>query len=170
MTKNVLIIATIEGVENCAQAIAEQLGTRVEVASTRRMGLMALRRSEFEVVVIEESLVEGDAVWADMVWEQAGLAMPVQVNFAISGAARLVREVRAALARRDGEYALARRAAAVEIENELKSSVTGLLLESELALREPKGSATLEPKLRHLVELAGSLRERLRIASSGKAA
>jgi len=40
--------------------------------------------------------------------------------------------------------------------------VTGLLLESQLALREPAIPASLEPKLRHLVELAGALRERLR--------
>ena len=54
-----------------------------------------------------------------------------------------------------------------EIENELKSSVTGLMLESELALREASGPAAidvprLDAKLRHLVELAGTLRARLR--------
>jgi hypothetical protein len=88
--------------------------------------------------------------------------MPVQVNFAISGCSRLGREVKAALLRRDGEQAVARRAAVTEIENDLKSAVTGLLLESQLALREPAIPAALEPKLRHLVELAGALRERLR--------
>jgi hypothetical protein len=64
--------------------------------------------------------------------------------------------------RQDGERAAARRAAVTAVENDLKSSVTSLLLESELALREPAIPASLEPKLRHLVELAGALRERLR--------
>ena len=71
------------------------------------------------------------------------------------------REVKAALRRRDGDQAVARRVAVTELENDLKSSVTGLLLESELALREPSIPATLEPKLRHLVELAAALRQRL---------
>jgi len=166
LTTDVLIISTMEGAENCAQWIAAQVGCHVEVASTRRAGLAALRRSEFGVVVVEESLAEADPEWADQVWGLAGLAMPVQANFAISGCARLSREVKAALIRRDGEQSVARRAAVTEIENDLKSAVTGLLLESQLALREPAIPAALEPKLRHLVELAGALRERLR-GSSG---
>lgn len=159
------MISSMEGAENCAQWISGQVGSRVEVAATRRAGLAALKRSKFGVVVVEESLAEADPEWADQVWALAGLAMPVQVNFAISGCARLGREVKAALQRRDGEKAVAKRAAVTEIENDLKSAVTGLLLESELALREASIPAELEPKLRHLVELAGALRERLRGAS-----
>ena len=162
MSRDVLIIATIDGAENCARVIAEQISARVEVATSRRAGLLALRREEFGVVVVEANLVEADPEWADALWASAGLAMPVQVNFALSGASRLAREVKAALQRREGEQAIARRQVATEMENELKSSVTGLLLESELALREPAVPASLEPKLRHLVELAGTLRERLR--------
>ena len=162
MSRDVLIVSTIDGAENCARAIAAQVGARVEVAGTRRAALAVLRSSSFGVVVVEESLAESDPEWADQVWELAGLAMPVQVNFAISGCARLGREVKAALMRKDGEQAVARRAAATEIENDLRSSVTGLLLESELALREPAIPASLEPKLRHLVQLAGELRDRLR--------
>ncbi len=162
MSRNVLMISTMEGAAACARAIAAQLGLEVEVAASRGAALAALRQSEFGVVVVEESLVEGNAEWADQVWVLAGLAMPLQVNFAISGCARLGREVKAALVRREGEQANARRAAALELENELKTTVTGLLLESELVLREPAVPASLHPKLRHLVELAGDLRERLR--------
>jgi hypothetical protein len=164
MTNDVLIITTMEGADHCAGWIAEQIGAAVEVAPTRRAGLVALRRSQFGVVVVEESLAESDPEWADQVWQSAGLAMPVQVNFAISGCARLGREVKAALSRRQGEHAVARLAAATELENDLKSAVTGLLLESQLALGEPSIPSALEPRLRHLVELAGTLRERLRCA------
>lgn len=165
MSRDVLMITTMDGAENCARAIAGQIGAKVEVASSRRAGLLALRREQFGVVVVETNLVESDPDWADTLWANAGLAMPLQINFALSGAARLAREVKAALQRLEGEQAIARRLVATEMENELKSSVTGLLLESELALREPAIPASLEPKLRHLVELAGTLRERLRTAS-----
>ena len=165
MSRNVLVIATIDGADNCARVIAEQVSARVEVATSRRAGLLAVRAEPFAVVVVETNLVEADPEWADALWASAGLAMVVQVNFALSGSARLAREVKGALQRREGEQAIARRSVALEMENELKSSVTGLLLESELALREPTVPAALEPKLRHLVELAGTLRERLRTAS-----
>ena len=164
-SRDVLLISTMDGADNCGQWIAGQIGSSVEVAATRRAGLAALRRAKFGVVVVEESLAESDPEWADLVWDLAGLAMPVQMNFAICGCARLSREVKAALLRRDGERSVARRAAVTEIENDLKSAVTGLLLESQLVLREPSVPASLEPKLRHLVELAGVLRERLRGAS-----
>ncbi len=165
MSRDVLIITTMEGAENCARVVGEQVGAKVEVAISRRAGLQALRRAVFGVVVVEENLAEADPEWAEQIWQLAGLAMPIQVNFSISGSARLAREVRGALSRRAGEEAIARKAVAMEMENELKSSVTGLLLESELALREPSVTAALEPKLRHLVELAGNLRVRLREAA-----
>lgn len=164
-SRDVLLISTMDGAENCAKWIADQLGLKVEVAATRRAGLVALRRTRFGVVVVEESLAELDPEWADQVWNLTGLAIPMQVNFAISGCARLSREVKAALLRRDGEQTVAHRAAVMEIENDLKSAVTGLLLESELVLSEPTVPASLEPKLRHLVELASVLRERLRGSS-----
>ena len=165
--KDVLLIAGIDGLENCAQALAQQIGGVVEFASGRGEGLSALRRRDFAVVVIEESLVEGDAAWADQLWSLLGFGLPLQVNFGISGTVRLGREVKAALARRDGEKAVARRAVATELEDELKSSLTGLLLQSELALREPLVPSSLEPKLRHMVELTGVIRERLRRRAGG---
>ncbi len=162
----ILMISMLEGAENCARAIEAQVSARVELAGSRRAALLALRREEFDVIVVEESMAESDPAWALQVWELAGLGMPIEVNLAISGAARLAREIKASLARRDGEQAVARRAVAREMENDLKSSVTGILLESELALREPAGSAKLHSKLLHLVELAGSIRERLRGAAA----
>jgi hypothetical protein len=162
MTEDVLLVATLQGVENCAKVLEQQLNVKVEVAKNRAEGLQALQRSEFGVVVVEEGLLESDSAWADRIWEAAGFAIPLQINFAISGCARLGREVKAARMRRTGEQAIARRAVALEIEGELKSSLTGLLLQSELALREPAIPASLEPKLRHVVELVGGIRERLR--------
>jgi len=126
MSGDVLIISEMDGAENCARMIALQLGVAVQVAADRLAGLLALRRAEFGVVVVEESLAEADPEWADQVWELAGMAMPVQVNFAISGSARLGREVKAALLRKNGERVVARREAVAEIENDLKSTVTGL--------------------------------------------
>ncbi len=170
MNGKILIISTMQGMDQCAASISEETKTEVEVATTRRAGLSALRRTEFSVVVVEEGLAEGDPAWADQVWHHASMAMPLQLNFGISGCARLSREIRAALARRLADKSLARRAAAVDIANELKSPVTGLLLESELALRDPGMTPALEPKLRHLVELAGAIRERLRDDAEGLAA
>ena len=162
MSRSILMVTQMTGAEGCAAAMERQLGLSVVVAATRRAASAALRRGEFDVVVLEEAMAAGDPQGADLLWQQSGSAVPVQVNFAISGCARLVREVRAALARREQEKAVAMRAAASAMESELKSVVTGILLQSELALREPEVPPHLEEKLRNLVGLAGDLRERLR--------
>jgi hypothetical protein len=77
------------------------------------------------------------------------------------GAARLVREIRAGLHRREREQQLARRAAAAAIEAELKSTVAGLLLHSQLALTGGEVPAPLADKLRVVADLAGNLRQKL---------
>ena len=85
----------------------------------------------------------------------------VQVNFALAGAQRLAREIRMALNRRERERALAREAAAAAMDSELKSTVAGLLLHSQLALADREISLPMREKLRVVADLAGSLREQL---------
>ena len=159
-SKDVLVISAIEGAENLSTVLSRHVDSHIEVVTSRRAGLLSVRRGEFAVVVVEESLTEGDPEWADQLWESAGLAIPLQVNFSLSGAARLGREIRGALVRRDAEYEMARKVAAAEMENELRGALTGLLLQSELAMREPAGSDALAPKLKLVVELAADIRDR----------
>ena len=117
---SILIISGIEGVRNCAEAFPKQLEMKVEVAEGRRAALAALRQKEFPAVVVDESLAECDPAGADAIWERSGLAIPLQINFAVSGAARIIREIRAALHRREREQAVAMRAASASIEMRLE--------------------------------------------------
>lgn len=160
---SILMVTGIEGARNCATVVGEQLNMEVEVAEGRKQALSALRRKEYSVVVVDETLAECDPAAAETIWESAGLAIPLQVNFALSGAARLIREIRAALHRREREQALARQAAAVAIETELKSTVAGLLLHSQLALNGAEVSGPVADKLRMVADLAGNLRRQLSV-------
>lgn len=159
--QSMLMITSILGAENCAAALANQLGFSVETSSNRKEGMARLRRREYTIVVVDDAIAESDPDGAELLWKHAGLAIPLQINFAISGTARLVREVRAVLARREHEQLLAMRAAAVAVESELRDTVTGLLLHSQLALNEPSLSPELLAKLKTVAELAGSLQLRL---------
>lgn len=157
---SILMVTGIEGARNCADLIAKQLGVPVEIAEARRAALSALRRTEFTAVVVDDTLAECDPAAAEAIWERAGLAIPVQINFALAGAARLIREIRAALHRRECEQALARRAATAAMEAELKATVSGLLLHSQLALAADP-SAPAADRLRLVAELANHLRAQL---------
>ncbi len=158
---SILIVTGVEGARNCAAVVGAQLGMEVEVAEGRKAALAALRRREFLVVVVDETMAECDPAAAEAICEHAGLAIPLQINFALSGASRLMREIRAALHRREREQMLARRAAAAAIEAELKSTVAGLLLHSQLALNGTELTPPVAEKMRVVADLAGSLRQQL---------
>jgi hypothetical protein len=157
----ILIVSGMEGVENCAAALGKSLELECHAAQGRKAALSALKRVEYAVVVMDEGIVNSDPAGAEMIWESAGLAIPVQVSFALFGAQRLTREIRMALQRRDRERALAREAAAAAIGVELKSTVAGLILHSQLALQERGIPAPVTEKLRVVAELADTLREQL---------
>ena len=158
---SILIISGIEGLRNCAEVLTKQLGRKVEFAEGRRSALAALRHKEFAAVVLDESLAECDPAAADAIWEKSGLAIPLQINFAVSGAARIIRDIRAALQRREREQSVALQAASASVEMDLKNTVSGLLLHSQLALSQGGIPPVVAERLRLVVDLAGSLREQL---------
>jgi hypothetical protein len=157
----ILIVTGMEGAENCAAALTKMLQLDCEIAQGRKTAISALKRAEYAAIVVDEGFIDSDPAGAELIWQHAGLAIPVQVNFALSGAQRLAREIRMALNRRERERALAHEAAAAAIETELKSTVAGLLLHSQLALQDREIPAPLAEKLRLVADLAGSLREQL---------
>lgn len=157
----ILLVTGIEGAQNCADVMAKQLGIEVRIAEGRRAALAALRAEEFSVVVVDESIASCDPAAADAIWQRAGLAVPLELNFALVGVARVVREVRAGLNRRNREQELAQRAASAAIGAELKGTLAGLLLHSELALRENHVPAAVADKLKVVAHLATNLRDRL---------
>lgn len=157
----ILLVTSIAGAENCAAIVAKQFGLTVETASSRKDALAALRRRGYAIVVLDSSLLEVAPGDADTLFERSGLAIPLEINFAISGCGRLVREIRAALSRRQLEQSVAALAAATSLETNLRETVAGLLLQSQLALAEPAVPPQIADKLKLMAELAGNLRQKL---------
>jgi hypothetical protein len=162
MQYTILIIAPESAALPVARTLRLDLDAEVEVSTNRRAGLASLRRREFSLVLMDETLAATETEATDLLYQHAGGGLLVELNFALSGPGRILRQARGALARRAQDRAQARTAAASLLQSELNATLTGLLLESQLALRE--ASPTLAPKLRNVVQLAGDLRERLRAA------
>ncbi len=158
---SILLVTGIEGARNCAEVLAKQLDMEVVVAEGRKHATQLLRQREFAAVILDETITGCDPAATEAIWERAGLAIPMQINFALSGAARLVREIRSALHRREREQELARRAAAAAVEAKLKSTVAGLLLQSQLALSNSEADSPLAERLKLVASLAGDLRRQL---------
>jgi hypothetical protein len=164
MPSPILLIAPESSATPVVAALRRSLDAEVDVASGRRAGLACLRRREYALVLLEESLTAADPEAADLIYQNAAGAPLLEVNFVIAGPERILRQCRATLQRRASDRAAAESAATHHLHCELNATLTGLLLESQLALRA--ASPALEPKLRHVVSLASDLRDRLRSPSA----
>jgi len=156
----ILLVTPSECASECAAALHEATGEQVVVAESLARATKFLRAECYLAVVLDQYLLEAEPQEAEATLEHLGTAIPVQVNLAISGMERLVREVGAALRRRQREEVRARQAAIGRLHSELNSTVTALLLSTELALETPCLPAAAE-KLESVHELVKKLRKQL---------
>lgn len=155
-----LLVAPEPSASALGQALRHDLDAQVEIASSGRSALTALRREDFSLIVLEENLSAAEPDAADALFAAAGTAPVLEVNFGTWGFERILRQVRSAVQRRAGDEAKARQAVSNALQNELNASLAGLLLESQLALRQ--AGPEIMPTLQHLISLATELREQLR--------
>ena len=85
VVQRVLVISALSGAETCAAAIMQQMGLDAEVVPGRREAVEALRTGVYAAVIVDDALAEGDPRGAEVLWKMAGLAIPMQVNFALTG-------------------------------------------------------------------------------------
>ena len=164
MEKTVLIVTAIEGAENLARALSREADAVVEIARSRRAALARLRRDPVTAVLLDASLPDAEMTTSDMVWQNAGGAMPLEINLSVLGAAGVVRLLRNLLDGREQAEALGRREATTAVAQELQSTITSLLLQSDLMLRDKAISPEMADKVREVKDLTDTLRVRLQAA------
>ena len=157
----IIIASASVNAPDCALALEKSTGQPCVYSSTLRECVHKLQTQDFAAVVLDQVLVDSSPGSMNMLWKHAGGAVIVTVNFAINGADRVVREAHAALRRSEVERATARAAAEARLRNELTGAVTGILLSSELALKQPELPALVASKLRSVRDLAMQMKERL---------
>jgi hypothetical protein len=157
----ILLVTASARASECAAALNEATGERVVVAESLPRAATFLRSECYLAVVLDQHLLETEPHEAETTFEHLGTAIAVHVNLAISGMERLVREVRGAVQRREREEVRARQLAIGELHSELNSTVTALLLSSELALTTPGLPAGSAEKLEAVRELVRTLRKQL---------
>jgi len=165
----ILLVTPSERASECVAALHGATGEEVVVAESLARATTLLRAECYLAVVLDQYLLETEPYEAGTTLEHLGTAIPVQVNLAISGMERLVREVRAAMQRRQHEEVKARQAAVGRLHSELNGTVTALLLSSELALETPGLPPAVAEKLGSVYELVRKLRQQLESAIPAEA-
>lgn len=157
----ILIITPSARGQECATTLQEATGDHTHWAENLEQALSRLRAQTYSAVVVDEFLLETGPDEAQHMLEHLGTALPVYLNFGISGMERLVREVRAALHRRKREETLARRAVEEQMRSEMRETLTAMLLSCELAMIVPDMPVPAAEKIRAIDNLARELRVRL---------
>lgn len=162
--RTVLLVTSVHGVENLAAMLSQGAAVIVDVARSRRAALAALRRQTFAAVIVDTALPQHEVTPNEMLWQNVGSAVPLELDLAPLGAAALLRLLRSMLDRRNELEASLREDVTRAMAEDLRSTVTGMLLQSDLGLRDQTLSPSLQERFRQLRSMADDLRVRLRAA------
>ncbi|HEY7352873.1 MAG TPA: hypothetical protein VH596_08930 [Terriglobales bacterium] len=166
----ILIIWNSGKAKECARAIEHALQEPVQVVASLHDGCECLKTREFSAVVVDQWITEAEPEPASTVFSHLGTAVPVFVNFSISGVERILRELRVALSRRGLEAALARHSVRQALREELRDDVTALLLSSGLALKETVANEAVRTRLQQIQDVATRMKDKLTTESEEPAA
>src|SRR5271165_6777677 len=161
LNRMILLISPSARVQECAQTLQEATSESTEVAATLQQAVTQLREKDYSAIIVDQSLIELEPGEGELLLEHIGTAIPIYLNFAICGVNRVVRELRTALDRRKKENVAARLLAEQTLRNDLKSTVTALLLSCEMTLQLPGLPPSAETKMQTVYELAQEVRGKL---------
>ena len=156
-----LVITPSAKARSCAQEIQQVTSEETHVPATSSQALARLRAQEYVAVLIDQAFLETEPVESDMVLEHIGTAVPVHVNFAINNMDRVGARVAGRSLRHQKAVLLVRQEAQHALRNELKGTITALLLSCEMALQVPDLQSGAESRMRTVHELAKEIRLKL---------
>ena len=157
----ILLISPLAKAQDLVQALQEATSEPVQVGRAFGEAIAQLQTQAFSAVVLDQLLLDTDPDGGETARKHFGSAVPVYVNLAVNGSARIARELRSALQRRQREMLAARKDAEHALRHELNDTVTALLLSCELALQVPDLPALAESKMQTVDALAKEVSAKL---------
>ena len=150
--------------ERCAEggaAIGEALHEPVRVAANLQHAIEQLQTAAFSLVIFDDRTIDRAPSETELAFQHLGEAIPVVVNFAISGMDRIVAFVRTARERRRIEVYKLEESVRSGLRAQFKDDVTALLLLCGVARQDPALAAAGSERISKIEEIASSMREKL---------
>jgi len=160
----ILLVTSSIRAQELAERLEHDLAEGVMTTESLAEAAQRLLERDFEAAIIEQWMADEAAEESDALFSRLGLAEPILVNFAVSGLDRILREVRVKLARRRRLLMTMRAEMERQLRNEMKGTITALLVSCELALQSQGLPDVAENKLRTVDELARELSARLSLS------
>ena len=131
--------------EQCALRIESEMNESVQAATSLSRARVLFRSGRFRAIILDECLLQTDPAAAESFLESCRGACTIFVNMAISGMDRISRQVKAAARHEEQVQRQSQIVATVALRNELKDTMTGLILALDLACsRQPADPSLLQ--------------------------
>lgn len=160
----ILLVTTSTRAKDCAAALELGTGHKTHVSTTVPLALSRMQAAEYDALALDQSLLESDPHALDTLFNRCGTAMPLYINLGLHSTERIVREVQVGLRRIDGERVQAMKSAERVLASQLRGTLTGILLNSDLALRQKSIPAEVAERVKSVRDLAEQMRSHLGIA------
>jgi hypothetical protein len=129
----------------------------VQTASSLSRARVLFRSGRFRAIILDECLLQTDSAAAESLLDSCRGACTIFVNMAISGIDRVSRQVKTAARHEEQFQRQSQILATLALKNELKDTMTGLLLALDLACsRQPS-----DPSLSQVRRLVHRLSDQL---------
>jgi hypothetical protein len=155
-----LLITGCKKNKECAEALTRATRYPVDIAESIQRALTHVHKREYVALVVDQWIAENDPDRWESLLKDAGMALPIYINLAITGKERLVREVQHALKKQEQARMLAMKSAESSLRSELREAITGVLLASELALKSEELPTSAAQKMQAVYGTALKLRAR----------
>ena len=150
------ITASYERYQQLSKAITSNFGVTTTYAPNARAAVGELRRP-LSLAVLDDSVCEGSIEHTDTILRNARNVPVLEINF--SSTERISRHIGAILARREREAATSALSAKSLVQADLRGTLSGLLLRSELMLQEVPSE--YKRRAQEIVEIASTMRQHL---------
>src|SRR5438270_9482149 len=139
----ILLVTKSNLAESCAMQLESAMNEDVQTASSLIRARTLFRTGRFRAIVLDECLLQTDPAVAESLLDSCRGACSIFVNMAISGIDRIIRQVKTAARHEEQLQRQAQILATIALKNELKDTMTGLLLALDLACSRQSSDASL---------------------------
>jgi len=157
----ILLLSPYQNALECAAQIERATQQKVKTIDTVPQALAAVREHEFTMVVADENLLESSPGSVNSMMQRMEMATPIVIDLACQRPEKIAKLVLRTAQRRERETEFLRKQAREELRSEFKSDVTGLLLSSEMVLKNSSLPQPAADRITAVVEIAKRMKARL---------
>lgn len=157
----ILLVTVASCAPDCATRLHQAAGEPVIVSRSFSDALAHLRTSVFGMVILDHNLLEAEPHEVRTFWAHLEMITVVELNLALTGPDRLIREVQSARKLSQSNQAAAQENAKRLLQSEINQTLTALLLDCDLAARITDLSSSVSERIASIRIDAEKLRQQL---------